>query len=126
MTIKNWSSAVTANSIATAAESATSGTHTQIQMATAIEGGNMVRMIDADAIEHCLVIGGRRHGKTIISEIIRRAIQSAPTVDAIPVVWIKEWVEEIKDHPAYTEEEKTLCIEEFEDMLGAWAERKDE
>lgn len=50
----------------------------------------MVRMIDADAIEHCLVIGGRRHGKTIISEIIRRAIQSAPTVDAIPVSWIKE------------------------------------
>ena len=85
-----------------------------------------MRMIDADAIEHCLVIGGRRHGKTIMSEIIRRAIQSAPTVDAIPVVWIKEWVEEIKDHPAYTEKEKCLCIEEFEDMLGAWAERKEE
>ena len=45
----------------------------------------MVRLIDADAIEHCLVIGGRRHGKTIISEIIRRAIQTAPTVDAVPV-----------------------------------------
>ena len=51
---------------------------------------------------------------------------NAPTVDAIPVQWIKEWKEEIKDHPAYTEEEKTLCIEEFEDMLGAWAERKEE
>ena len=50
----------------------------------------MGRLIDADDIEHCLVIGGRRHGKTIISEIIRRAIQSAPTVDAIPVSWIKE------------------------------------
>lgn len=49
----------------------------------------MVRMIDADAIEHCLVIGGRRHGKTIISEIIRRAIQTAPTVDAIPVAFIE-------------------------------------
>lgn len=46
----------------------------------------MVRLIDADALEHCLVIGGRRHGKTIISEIIRRAIQTAPTVDAVPVV----------------------------------------
>ena len=47
-----------------------------------------MRLIDADAIERCLVIGGRWHGKTIISEIIRRAIQSAPTVDAIPVEWI--------------------------------------
>ena len=50
----------------------------------------MVRLIDADAIEHCLVIGGRRHGKTIISEIIRRAIQTAPTVDAVPVIRCKE------------------------------------
>lgn len=50
----------------------------------------MVRLIDADAIEHCLVIGGRRHGKTIISEIIRRAIQTAPTVDAVPVIRCKD------------------------------------
>ena len=59
-------------------------------------------------------------------EVIEYFIGKEPTVDAIPVEWIKEWVEEIKDHPAYTEEEKTLCIEEFEDMLGAWAERKEE
>lgn len=50
----------------------------------------MVRLIDADAIEHCLVIGGRRHGKTIISEIIRRAIQAAPTVDAVPAIRCKD------------------------------------
>lgn len=50
----------------------------------------MSRLIDADAIEHCLVIGGRRHGKTIISEIIRRAIQTAPTVDAVPVIRCKD------------------------------------
>lgn len=50
----------------------------------------MVRLIDADAIEHCLVIGGRRHGKTIISEFIRRAIQTAPTVDAVPVIRCKD------------------------------------
>ena len=47
--------------------SAISGMHTQIQMATAIGGESMGRLIDADAIEHCLVIGGRRHGKTIIN-----------------------------------------------------------
>lgn len=50
----------------------------------------MVRLIDADTIEHCLVVGGRRHGKTIISEIIRRAIQTAPTVDAVPVIRCKD------------------------------------
>ena len=60
-----------------------------------------------------------RHGKWILEH-------EEPTVDAIPISWIKEWVEEIKDHPSYTEKEKTLCIEEFEDMLGAWAERKEE
>ena len=59
-------------------------------MATAIGGESMGRLIDADAIEHCLVIGGRRHGKTIISEIIRRAIQTAPTVDAVPVIRCKD------------------------------------
>ena len=52
-----------------------------------------MRLIDADAIEHCLVIGGIRNGKVIMSEFIRMAIQSAPTVDAIPVQWIKEYME---------------------------------
>ena len=85
----------------------------------------MVRMIDADAL-HINIIGGRMNGKIEFANAVKAMINDAPTVDAIPVVWIKEWVEEIKDHPAYTEKEKTLCIEEFEDMLGAWAERKEE
>ena len=85
-----------------------------------------MRMIDADELfinlDGIMAVSptGYIHGDTVAD-----MISDAPTVDAIPVVWIKEWVEEIKDHPAYTEEEKTLCIEEFEDMLGAWAERKD-
>lgn len=60
-----------------------------------------------------------RHGKWILEH-------EEPTVDAIPISWIKEWVEEIKEHPAYTEKEKTLCIEELEDMLGAWAEERND
>ena len=66
-----------------------------------------MRLIDADAIEHCLVIGGRRHGKAIISEIIRRAIQTAPTVNAIPMEWIEKW------------EEKNPYAE-LGDMLNDW------
>ena len=76
-----------------------------------------MRIIDADR----LLKGTEDH-----QFIDTHVIWNAPTVDAIPIEWIKEWVEEIKDHPAYTEKEKTLCIEEFEDMLGAWAERKEE
>ena len=87
-----------------------------------------MRLIDAEyAKEHmsaCELNGRPLHCMELEERLA--VIDEVPTVDAIPVVWIKEWVEEIKDHPAYTEEEKTLCIEEFEDMLGAWAERKDE
>lgn len=82
------------------------------------------RLIDADAVELRAEKFERFTGTRL--DIVHDFVSSAPTVDAIPVEWIKEWKEEIKDHPAYTEEEKTLCIEEFEDMLGAWAERKEE
>lgn len=58
-------------------------------------------------------------------DVIKGAVKDIKN-DCIPVLWIKEWIEEIKDHPAFTEKEKTLCIEELEDMLGAWAERKEE
>ena len=75
-----------------------------------------MRLIDADAIEHRLLIGGRRHGKTIISEIIRRAIQTAPTVDAIPVEFIKE---EIKNT-------KGFYSSNLRRLLDTWAERKEE
>ena len=77
----------------------------------------MTRLIDADKL-----LKHKSDHETISTHLI----WNAPTVDAIPISWIKEWVEEIKDHPAYTGKEKTLCIEEFEDMLGAWAERKEE
>ena len=84
----------------------------------------MVRLIDADAIEHCLVIGGRRHGKTIISEIIRRAIQTAPTVDAVPVIRCKDCKKFV------VEEDQAYCLDMYgqcdENGFCAWAERKEE
>lgn len=47
-----------------------------------------------------------------------------PTVDAIPVEWIKEWRDEIVEHPLYTEKERFLITDAFNDMLETWAERK--
>lgn len=90
----------------------------------------MVRLIDADAIEHCLVIGGRRHGKTIISEIIRRAIQTAPTVDAVPVIRCKDCKYYLKSNEECQLIKTRLHFYEtdkkwFEDSFCAWAERKD-
>lgn len=58
-------------------------------------------------------------------DVIRTAVKDIQK-DSIPILWIKEWIEEIKDHPAYTEKEKILCIVELEDMLGAWAEERKE
>lgn len=87
----------------------------------------MGRLIDADAIEHCLVIGGRRHGKTIISEIIRRAIQSAPTVDAIPIQYIlttiREWN---RDGYAESAEALEILVMNWDKENTEWAERKEE
>lgn len=90
----------------------------------------MVRLIDADAIEHCLVIGGRRHGKTIISEIIRRAIQTAPTVDAVPVIRCKDC--RYYDYGENPSESWSLCIAHINryfqtcaDNFCSWAERKE-
>jgi hypothetical protein len=42
-------------------------------------------------------------------------VKQAPTVDAVPVEWIKKYAEE---HRAY--------IHEFRNMLAEWTERKEE
>ena len=111
--------------------SAISGMHTQIQMATAIGGESMGRLIDADAIEHCLVIGGRRHGKTIISEIIRRAIQTAPTVDAVPVIRCKDCKFSMSGIDKYNERYILCQLHErsygvIDDGFCSWAERRND
>ena len=70
---------MTANSTATAAEYATSGTHTPVQMVSVIEGGSMGRLIYADR----LLEGTEDH-----QFIDTHVIWNAPTVDAIPVEWM--------------------------------------
>ena len=82
MTTQNWLLAKTANITATAAESATSGTHTQIQMATATGGESMVRMIDADALMEELMHEGLGFQYYKVA--------NAPTVDAVPVIRCKD------------------------------------
>ena len=50
-----------------------------------------------------------------------------PTIDAIPVEWIKEWVNEIGKHvPSYKEEEKKIIIGDYEEMFEVWEKLKKE
>ena len=53
-------------------------------------------------------------------------IYNAPTINAIPISWIKEWIAEIKDHPMYTEKERMLVMGELEDMLCGWEYEQEE
>ena len=48
-----------------------------------------MRIIDADAL-HINIIGGRMNGKIEFADAVKAMINDAPTVDAIPVSWIKE------------------------------------
>lgn len=48
-----------------------------------------MRLIDADAL-HINTIGGRMNGKIEFANVVKAMINDAPTVDAIPVSWIKE------------------------------------
>ena len=84
----------------------------------------MTRLIDADEIikrSHDVIIGnGTKHrcfDTTLIHEI--------PTVDAIPVKWMRKW----KDAPV-SEESMDRCDTSKGDliewMILEWAERKEE
>ena len=57
-------------------------------------------------------------------------VDNAKTVDAIPIWWIKEWINEIYEHPNYNTDERLLLVAELEDMLCGWeseqAEKKEE
>lgn len=86
-----------------------------------------MRLIDAEGVykilESCEIrkatIGNPltdwEYGYTCGIERAESEIECAPTVDAIPVEWIKKYAEE---HRAY--------IHEFRNMLVEWAERKEE
>lgn len=87
----------------------------------------MTRLIEADAVlkdlddlkkspwyhfDNPFVRQGMRECMEVVEEA---CIKDAPTVDAIPVEWIKKYAEE---HRAY--------IHEFRNMLAEWTERKEE
>ena len=94
-----------------------------------------MRLIDADELLKLLAFDSwdidewecsqeGRQGGLLANRNAEKIVISMPTVNAIPVEWIKEWKEKIEDYLYYTDKEKTLCIEELEDMLGAWEEEK--
>ena len=48
-------------------------------------------LIDRDELRTIVYITERCNGKTALIEAIRTNINEIPTVDAIPIEWIKEW-----------------------------------
>ena len=44
-----------------------------------------MRLIDADALP-------KYTGMALSADEVARAVENAPTIDAIPIEWIKEWV----------------------------------
>lgn len=74
------------------------------------------RLINADELKKSIIkkLGIANEEFLLESEkAVFEEIDKAPTVDAIPVEWIKKYAEE---HRAY--------IHEFNNMLAEWAERK--
>ena len=79
-----------------------------------------MRLIDADALIGNTIIGGRRNNKTIIRYIVTNIVQNAPTVDAVPVLYIKETI-------AWAKENGSVEYADYlSHLLSAWAERKEE
>jgi len=74
-----------------------------------------MRLIDADAFlkEYC-------EPYPHIYKAMSSAFKHAPTVDAIPIEWIKKYTEENR---LYQSDDFDLYIH---DMIADWAERKEE
>lgn len=50
-----------------------------------------MRLIDADKIEFVLPRTLTEEEKNTYSLVIKKAFENAPTVDAIPIRWLKRW-----------------------------------
>ena len=80
----------------------------------------MTRLIDADTLKavfeekSSVAVCGAKLCKAIISRI-----DDAPTVDAIPIEWIKKYTEENR---LYQSDDFDLYIS---DMIADWTERKE-
>lgn len=77
-----------------------------------------MRLIDTDTLDVLTIIGGRMNGKMEFVKAINEIIQNAPTVDAIPVEWIRKYT---KENRLYQSDDFDLYID---DMIADWMERK--
>ncbi len=75
-----------------------------------------MRLINADNITWT---GGRGNGKSLFADMFKKIIEAAPTVEAIPIDWIKKHGEE--NYFDYGTQYNAITC-----MLEAWAERKDD
>lgn len=50
-----------------------------------------MRLIDADELGKLVWMGGRGNGKFYFLTVIRKIINAAPTVEAIPIEWIEKY-----------------------------------
>lgn len=60
-------------------------------------------LIDRDELRMLVCATYRCNGKTAFAEAISTIINSAPTVDAIPVEWIEKHISEIGDNSTIAE-----------------------
>ena len=77
-----------------------------------------MRLIDADAL-YTLFVKMKSFGELTAKKAIR-CVEEAPTVEAIPVEWIRKYTEENR---LYQSDDFDLYIN---DMIADWAERRTE
>lgn len=90
-----------------------------------------MRLIDADAL-HINITCGRMNGKMEFADAVKAMINNAPTVDAIPVTFIKEQLENLQGIADNEFIESGgyfgICNHKLwalEDLLNHWAEREE-
>ena len=81
------------------------------------EERRMTRLIDADAL-YTLFVKMKSFGELTAKKAIR-CVEEAPTVDAIPIEWIENY---LRNYRYIAPIEKSFVRK----MIKAWAERKEE
>jgi len=68
-----------------------------------------MRLIDADALDYAL-------GASDEDIYFHHMLEDAPTIDAIPVEWLKQWRDKLKGMGEYQQER----AEDISFVLGLW------
>ena len=84
-----------------------------------------MRLIDADKIEFVLPRTLTEEEKNTFNLVIKKAFENAPTVEAIPTNWIKNWC--VKNYPTYPRiiTEQLLKKTETWRMIEDWEKEND-